>query len=186
MHNNITLFRFSSCTYSSKPKCRRWSVAVFSYIMDTTRVNIHTLIALNTGKEPRKVNSFDFGRKLAMDLLTPHLYSRELTGVPQHIILKTYLATGDARFLRHVMKVCDPTQSVVDNLPHRDKPLKTGRRCGDCKRDICAKSLPSGVKRTQINGLAKPTTRCEKCGLAKCNKKHLMKVCASCLQEWGQ
>ena len=27
-----------------------------------------------------------------MDLLTPHLYSRELTGVPQHIILKTYLA----------------------------------------------------------------------------------------------
>ena len=43
-------------------------------------MNIHTLIALNTGKEPRKVNSFDFGRKLAMDLLTPHLYSRERTG----------------------------------------------------------------------------------------------------------
>ena len=74
-----------------------WSVAVFSYIMDTTRVNIHTLIALNTGKEPRKVNSFDFGRKLAMDLLTPHLYSRELTGVPQHIILKTYLLSSYRR-----------------------------------------------------------------------------------------
>ena len=41
-----------------------WSVAVFSYIMDTTRVNIQTLIALNTGTEPRKVNSFDFGRNL--------------------------------------------------------------------------------------------------------------------------
>ena len=60
-------------------------------------MNIHTLIALNTGKEPRKVNSFDFGRKLAMDLLTLHLYSRELTGVPQHIILKTYLLSSYMR-----------------------------------------------------------------------------------------
>ena len=112
-----------------------------------------------------------------MDLLTPHLfYTRELTGVPQRIILKMYMATADECFLRHVMEIGDPSQSVVKNLPYRNKPLKTRRRCGDCKRDICTKGLPSGAKRTQINGLSKPTTRCEKCGLAKCSKKHLMKV----------
>ena len=60
----------------------------------------------------------DFGKKLAMDLLTPHLYKRELTGVPQRIILKMYMATGDECFLRHVMKIGDPTQSVVKNLPY--------------------------------------------------------------------
>ena len=38
----------------------------------------------------------------------------------RRIILKTYLATGDERFLRHSMKVCNPMQSVVDNLPYRD------------------------------------------------------------------
>ena len=72
-----------------------------------------------------------------------------------------------------------------DTICYRNKPLKTGRRCGDCKRDICTKGLTSGANITQINGLSKPTTICEKCGLAKCSKKHLMKVCASCLQKWG-
>ena len=117
-----------------------------------------------------------------MDLLTPHLYKRELTGVPQRIILKMYMVTGDECFLRHVMKIGDPTQSVVQNIPYRNKPLKTGRWCSDCKRDICTKGLPSGAKRTQINGLSKPTTICEKCGLAKCSK---MKVCASSVYKNG-
>ena len=94
--------------------------------MDTDRVNIQTLIFLNTGKDPRKANSFDFEKKLAMDLLTPHLYTRELTGVPQHIILKMYMATEDECFLRHVMKIGDPTQSLVENLPYRNKLFKTG------------------------------------------------------------
>ncbi|KAL5248815.1 hypothetical protein ACHWQZ_G017867 [Mnemiopsis leidyi] len=58
-----------------------WTVAVFSYLLDTTRVNTQTFVSLNIGKDPRKVNSFDFGHKLAMDLIAPHLYNRELTNV---------------------------------------------------------------------------------------------------------
>ena len=115
-------FRFSSSTYCSKPKCRRWPVAVFSYILDTTRVNIQTLVSLNSGKDPRKINSFEFGHKLAMALITPHLYSRELSGVPRNILLKMHQATGDDCFLRHVMNVCEPSQSVHDELPYRGKP----------------------------------------------------------------
>ena len=159
---------------------------MFSYLLDTTRVNVQTLVSVNLGKDPRKVNSFDFGHKLAMELITPYLYNRELTNVQQNIVLKMHLATSDDRFLGHVMRVGDRSQAAVEGLPFRGQLAKTGKRCGECMRDIYSTGHNKKDKRKKINGLSKPTTRCEKCGLVKCNKKHLMKLCATCISEWGQ
>ena len=178
--------RFSANAYSSRPKCRRWTIAVFSYILDTTRANIQTLVSLNRGQNPRKVTSFDFGHKLAMSLLTPHIYTRELTGVPHGILLKMHLATSDDRFLRHVMSVCEPSQAVQDKVPYRGQPAKQGKRCGECVRDIYAGGTSAKDKRLRINSLSTSSTRCARCGQVKCNKKHLVKLCASCLTALGQ
>ena len=121
-------------------------------------MNIQTLVALNTGKDARKVILFDFGHGLAMGLITPHLYSRELSGVPQKIILKMHLATSDDCFLRDVMNVCEPSQSLKDELPHRGQPAKKGKRCGECMRDIYTGGADSKEKRKRVNKLATSTS----------------------------
>ena len=172
--------RFSSSSYSSKPKTRRWPVAVFSYIMDTTRVNCQTLVSLNNGKNPKEIRSFDFGHRLAMSLINPHLYSKELTGIKQTTLLKMHLATSDDRFLRHVMRVCNPEKSLIDALPYRDRDVRTGKRCGECMRAVYSSGHSSKDKRTKIHSLSTVKTRCERCGLFKCNKKHMVKLCLKC------
>ena len=149
-------------------------------------MNIQTLVSLNQGKDPRKVTSFDFGHKLAMGLITPHLYTRELSGVRQNIVLKMHLTTSDDRFLRHVMRIDDPAQSNLDSLPFRDQPVKPAKRCGECMRDVYTGGLNKKDKRARINGLTRSSTRCMKCGLVRCGKKHLVKLCSACVTEWGQ
>ena len=52
-------------TYTVKSKSRKWTMVVFSYILDTIRVNACTILVLNQKKEPKKENAFDFGYVLA-------------------------------------------------------------------------------------------------------------------------
>ena len=55
--------------YTCKLKARKWKLAAFFYILDTTRINAATMIALKTKKNPRKQNSFDNGFELAKSLV---------------------------------------------------------------------------------------------------------------------
>lgn len=57
--------------YSCKPKCRRWPIVAFSYILDMARVNSSTLYYLNRGESPLQKNSFEFGMELARKLVSP-------------------------------------------------------------------------------------------------------------------
>ena len=52
-------------TYSCHTKSRRWTMAAFSYVLDTCRVNASTVFALNKGQDPRKQKSFNFVLDLA-------------------------------------------------------------------------------------------------------------------------
>ena len=97
--------------------------------MDTTRVNIQTLTSLNKNVHPKKVNSFNFSQKLAMDLISPHLYEKDLTGVPRPILLKMYLATGNDDFLRHFAGVPFP-QASSEVLPHQGELATKGKHEG--------------------------------------------------------
>ena len=44
--------------YSVKRKSKRWTIAAFSYILDTVHVNACSLMALNTNQDPGKMDSF--------------------------------------------------------------------------------------------------------------------------------
>ena len=52
-------------SYTSNTKSRRWTKKILCYMLDETRVNAQTVLALNQNKDPRKVISFDFGWALA-------------------------------------------------------------------------------------------------------------------------
>ena len=56
-------------------KKQRWTVAAFSYILDNSRINASTILALNKKDDPRKVNSLDFGWELVQKLTTPFIHT---------------------------------------------------------------------------------------------------------------
>jgi hypothetical protein len=85
--------RFSTGKYCSKT--RRWSVAFFSYIFDTTRVNVQTLVSLNQEKDPRRIDGFAFGKDFVLALVKPWLQKRETSGMKHNLLLKMYLLTQD-------------------------------------------------------------------------------------------
>ena len=68
-------------TYSCYTKSRRWTMAAFSHVLDTCRVNASTVFALNKGQDPRKQKSFNFVLDLASELILPQIKERRLTGL---------------------------------------------------------------------------------------------------------
>ena len=172
--------RFSTGKYCSKPTTRRWSIAFFSYIMDTTRVNIQTLVTLNNGGSPRKVDSFAFGKKLALGLISPYLEKKETAGLTPVNLLKLYLVTNENRYLKAATKESSAPSGSNEILPFKGQSSQTPTRCGSCiveLRDISAAERYKGK-----NSLTKSSGLCEKCGVVKCNKKHLVKLCISCFK----
>lgn len=53
-------------SYSTNTKAKRWTLAAFSYLLDTARVNSQTLWSLNNAHNPIKTNSFNFAYDLAI------------------------------------------------------------------------------------------------------------------------
>ena len=68
-------------TYSCHVKSRRLTMAAFSYVLDTCRVNASTVFALNKGQDPPKQKSFNFVLGLASELILPQSKQRQLTGL---------------------------------------------------------------------------------------------------------
>ena len=61
------------------------------FILETTRVNAQTMLALHEKKDPRKTNSFEIGFDLVMSLVRPELERRPRFGLQKNIISKINL-----------------------------------------------------------------------------------------------
>ena len=72
-------------SYTCKLKSNRWTIVALLNLLDTCRVNVSTVLALNEGKDQRKVDSFDFGLTLAEELTKPFIQERSLRGLPVSI-----------------------------------------------------------------------------------------------------
>ena len=46
--------------YSRKPNSSRWTISVFSYILDTSQINASTVWFMNSNENPRKIDSMGF------------------------------------------------------------------------------------------------------------------------------
>ena len=80
--------------YMCKPKSSRWTIAVFSYILDTSRVNGSTVWSMNNNKNPRKINSMGFAWELVKTLVVPYVNQRSVNGLSRNIQNKMYLVVG--------------------------------------------------------------------------------------------
>ena len=58
------------------------------YDLDTCRVNASTIYAMNNNLQPRNIKSVDFGFKLAMSLIRPHIERPSLIGINSSVVRK--------------------------------------------------------------------------------------------------
>lgn len=59
-----------------KTKSRKWTMVAFAYLLDMARVNSSTILALNTGMDPLKQDSFKYDFDLVMLLVKPFIEQR--------------------------------------------------------------------------------------------------------------
>ena len=67
--------------YACKPKSRKWTITVFSYVIDIARVNSTTTFALKKKYHPCKQDSFEYCYILLYQLVKPLIRSRSLNGL---------------------------------------------------------------------------------------------------------
>ena len=61
---------------------------VFSYVLDTCRVNASTIYAMNNDLQPQNIKSVDFGFELAMSLIRLHIERPRLIGINSSVVRK--------------------------------------------------------------------------------------------------
>ena len=78
--------------YTVSTKTRKWTKKVVEYMLDVSRVNAQTIFCLNNGMNPRKYDSAEFSKQLAMALILPHMAKRRTKqGIQSSVLKKMYL-----------------------------------------------------------------------------------------------
>ena len=80
--------------YACKLKSRRWTITVFSYVIDMARVNSSTTFTLQKKYYPCKQDSFEYCYTLLYHLVKPFIQSRSLNGLTTLVKQKIELAIG--------------------------------------------------------------------------------------------
>ncbi|CAH1252394.1 PGBD4 [Branchiostoma lanceolatum] len=156
-------------SYTCKTKTPRWTMAAFFYLLDTCRVNSCTVRAMNLKKDPGKENSFDYGWKLGMELVLPHIRARPLNGLTSVVQQKIRLMLGPS----------DNPDNTEQQGESVTLPVKSERRrrCAECLENIQGK----GAKKRK-DSLVKGKSQCQRCGTAICNA-HVFSVCLKCAKD---
>ena len=149
--------------YSTNSKSRRWPMAAFSYIIDTSRVNAQTIYCANNNLDMRKSNSFQFGWDLAISLVTPHINVRKSLGcLKTNTTMKMRLILGNTDICSTEMRTVHPENSSI---------IK--QKCAYCIIDFQANGR-------SINGLSKIQNVCSKCAKYVCKKHIEQQICSTC------
>uniref|UniRef100_A0A2P2I3U3 PiggyBac transposable element-derived protein 3 n=1 Tax=Hirondellea gigas TaxID=1518452 RepID=A0A2P2I3U3_9CRUS len=153
-------------SYSVSTKSKRWTLAAFSYMLDTMRVNAQTIFSMNNGVHPQKTKSFEFGMEIVKSLITPHLITRKsLPGMRRSTISKINLFLNVPDVV--VVQKSEPGQHYPINS---DKP----RRCSTCLDNIRGQGYTA-----KVQALARGIKQCTSCGNAVC-KRHYEQICPNC------
>ena len=141
-------------TYSVSTKSWRWVSTAFSYVLDTSRINAGTIYSLNTGKNPRAINSFNFGLELAMAMVKPFIESRSLVGLNSKVTQKIELVLEKKIIKKNAepqvnypgtssdkkrCKICLVEVTGINQKENKDNIPKTKKRCQKCNIPMCPK-----------------------------------------------
>jgi hypothetical protein len=75
--------------YTTNSKSKRFTRVALTWCLDTAKVNAKAIWCLNNNKNPRKFDSFEFGWKLATQLVYPHFKRRSFAGLQKETLLAT-------------------------------------------------------------------------------------------------
>ena len=67
--------------YTCKPKSRKLTITVFSFVIDMARVNLSTTFGIQKKYDPCKQDSFEYCRILLYQLVKPFIESRNFNGL---------------------------------------------------------------------------------------------------------
>ena len=148
--------------YTRKFRSCRWTMTGFAYMLGTSRVNASTIVAMNTGKDPRKQSSFDFGMTLVSQLLRPFIQMRALWGLPKNIKEKIRISLGEP-----IEPPGDSSQCCA-YPPQAEKK----RRCKVCENDPI-------ITRSKRDNLGKVLSQCQRCSKPVCKKRYF-RFCEMC------
>ena len=149
-------------SYTVKSKSRKWTKVALAYLLDTIRVNSSTLLAMNDGKDPKSINSFNFGFELATDLVMPHIDRRSRQGLSLSVLQKISSFTGEK---------LNKSMEVIGNFSNSSEHRA---RCKECLSE-CQGVGHKGKK----DKLTKTKSLCQKCGNPYC-QNHLIYICNNC------
>ena len=179
--------------YSTKPKSNKWTRVVFSYLLDTARVNAQTIWSLNKKIRggPRKSNSFEFGIDLAKALVLPYIEQRPTNGlqIPIQVKMSMFLKRAVGRFTVQDLGAAagdappgdaPPVQAgagaVVANPKMALKPHVVAARI---RCTMCYEALPRVGHKAAKDNVSKVNKCCVCCGEPAC-ADHTVYLCLKC------
>ena len=162
---------------------------MFSYMLDTGRVNAQTICAFQKKFDPRKNDSFLYGIHLAKSLVTPAIESRSLNGLQIRIQMKMSFMlyrpvgkVGGGGVGGRAAAVVDGAAAVAQAGAAAVRGMRRFRnrdeKAARCK--LCYNELPQGEGHKEAKGsISKVTARCGSCG-EPCCPKHQVILCNTC------
>ena len=177
---------------STKTTSPRWLKAACSYILDIIRNNAMVLWALNSGKDPRKVNSFEFTIDLAESLTQPHLQRRSFDGLQSPTLRKMedvgvkrpipfIDATPDWKPKEGSKRRCqecnDALKATASKMSGRPKEVDSPSK--NTRRRLAMKKNEELTKKAKKDKLPKGKMQCQKCKKSIC-RKHFIQLCNNC------
>ena len=113
--------------YATKAKSPKWTRVSFHYLLDTARVKVSTVFALNLDLSAVDVNAFEIGWSLAESLVLPLERQRSTVGLSSKTQLKLSFLVGNQQ-----------TEQVSPEASDEPTPRKK-RRCHSCLQKLVGK-----------------------------------------------
>ena len=147
--------------YTCKPKSRKWTITVFSYVIDMTRVNSSTAFVLQKKYDHCKQDSFEYCYTLLHQLVKPFIQSRSLNGLTTLVRQKIKL-------------VIEKRQWEVEGKAVGPPMSEDNGRC-----HVCISNLAGVGHKLKRNQMYKMKALCRICKKHTC-KDHLTATCETC------
>ena len=179
-------------SYTTNTKSPRWTKKVLSYMLDVSRVNSQSIHSLNHQLQPRKVDSFDYGWELAMELVMPEMRARRnKAGLQKNITEKIDMflrvrlrEVGAADEDDRGVAAADAIANNNNIIPPAIQAASAGAvavphpKTGEKRR--CRQSVKSGAgQKERKDTLYAVRAQCQGCQNAAC-QSHLIQLCGSC------
>ena len=111
-------------------------------------MNASTIYAMNNDLQPKNIKFVDFGFKLAMSLIRPHIEQPSLIGINSSVLRKIEIVLGKKNILQNV-------KTLSDFFSHQSQKRR--------RYDACISKTKGKRSKEKKNKISKQMSQCQKC-----------------------